>query len=167
VFYAVSKRYGKLDFINKIHPVIVHFPIALFAVYTVLEIIALFIKNESYSKIVLLILGIGVLFSLLAVLTGNRAAEISKSLVSPGAAEIIETHESFATITMFYYSAILFVKSYLIIKKKSSRLIKYSFLVLVLIGNIFIYLTGYYGGELVFKYGIGTQLMKNPQEADK
>ena len=150
-----------MELLSKIHPYIVHFPIALFTVYTLLEIIALFLKNENFSKMIMIILGFGVLFSILAVLTGNSAASAGRGAVSPEVLKMIETHESLATITLFYYAALLFLRFYFILKRKSGSLIKYSFLALVLIGNIFIYLTGYYGGELVFKHGVGTQLIKN------
>ncbi len=156
-----------MDIINKMHPYIVHFPIALFIIYSLFEIIALFFKDENFSRIIMIMLGLGVLFSILAVLTGNSTAETGKRYIPSGALELLETHKSFATITLFYYSILFFIRFYLLIKKKRGIWIKYTFLVLVLIGNIFIYLTGYYGGQLVFKYGVGTQLIKNPPQADK
>lgn len=149
-----------MEVISKLHPMVIHFPIALFVVYTLLEFIALFFKNGNFSKVILIILGMGVFFAILAVLTGNKAAEACEKLVPPDVSEIIETHETFATITLFFYATLFLIKFYVVTKLETGRLLKYAFLILTLIGNIFIYLTGYYGGQLVFKHGVGTELMK-------
>jgi uncharacterized membrane protein len=95
------------------------------------------------------------------VLTGNQAQAAAKLLFKNSGEinEIIELHEEYATITLFYFSALLILRSYLVLKKKFVGNIQYIFIALGLIGCYLIYTTGIHGGELVFKYGIGTKLL--------
>jgi len=147
-----------MDFIAKFHPIVVHFPIALFIVYSLLEFLGLYFKEKNYERIIMIILGIGLLFAVWGVMTGDKALEIAKNHLTPQQIEIASAHESFATISLFYYASLFFIKFFLLVKKKFEGVIKYVYLVLVIIGIIFIYLTGYYGGQLVFDYGVGTRL---------
>jgi len=149
-----------MNFLSGLHPVIVHFPIAMLTLYSVFEIISLFYREKNFQVILLLFLGTAVLSGLAAVLTGNQAAQLCGNLLNAEQKNIINAHETFASAALFYYSFLFFVKLYLVNKKKFEGGIKYIYLSMIIIGNIFIYLTGYYGGRLVFEYGIGTRLFK-------
>lgn len=149
-----------MDFLSKIHPLVVHFPVALFIIYFLFELISLYYKEINFDKVTTLLLGFAILFALGAVLTGNKAAELNKNFFNNDLSNLVDKHETFATITLFFYTALLFTKVYLQNKKKFTGRVKYVYLTMVLIGNIFIYLTGYYGGRLVFDYGLGTSLFK-------
>jgi uncharacterized membrane protein len=59
---------------------------------------------------------------------------------------------------LWYFFAVLVLRVYLTVKKKFTGKTKYLFIVLGLIGSILIFLTGSYGGDLVFKYGIGIKI---------
>ncbi len=149
-----------MDFLGKIHPLIIHFPIALFTVYSLFEIISLYVKEKNFERVSLILLGLGILFSVWAVMTGDKAFETVRNVLTAEQLKVLENHEFYATVTMFYYAALLFIKFFLAVKNKTGGLIKYIYLTMVFIGNIFIYLTGYYGGQLVFNYGIGTAIFK-------
>lgn len=107
----------------------------------------------------MLILVVGVLTALIAVITGNQAQTAAKLLFTNGSDlnKLIELHEEYATLTLFYFSAVLFLRIYLVIKKKLDGNWQYLFILLGLIGCYLIYTTGIHGGDLVFKHGIGTQ----------
>lgn len=149
-----------MDFLGRFHPIVVHFPIALFVLYFLLELISLYFKEKNFERIIMLVLGIGLLFAVWGVMTGDKALDLSKHLMNPVQLETAETHETFATISAFYFAGLFFLKFFLLTKRKFEGVVKYIYLTMVFIGNIFIYLTGYYGGQLVFKYGIGTELFK-------
>lgn len=152
-----------MEFLSGLHQQFVHFPIAILILYSIIEICGIILKKDFLHKSAHLILGIGILFSIAAVLTGNQAAEIAEQLknkFNTFPAELIEEHETYATISLWYFFALLVFRTYLVLKKKFKGILQYAFIPLVLIGSILIYETGLHGGELVYKYGIGTELIK-------
>ena len=149
-----------MEFLAELHPRIIHFPIAFFILYFLFETTGILLKKEYLLKSAFIVLILGVFFSLLSVLTGNQAHEVVKQIQIDAALynDLIEQHELFATITLWYFVAVLVFRTYLLVKKKFVNRIQYTFIILGLIGSLLIFLTGTYGGELVFKYGIGTKL---------
>lgn len=149
-----------MEFLSQLHPRIVHFPIAFFILYFFFESGGIILRKDFLLKAALIILIAGVLTSLMAVLSGNQAQASAAMLSSKGSnlKELIEIHEEYATITLFYFSALLFLRVYLSSKKKFEGNVRYLFILLGLIGCYLIYTTGIHGGDLVFKHGVGTQL---------
>jgi len=143
------------------HPRFVHFPIALLLTYILLEIIGIVFKKDFFSKSAHLILFLGVLAALAAVLTGNMAEEAAELLEEKGAIipfGSISEHENWATITVWYFGALLVLRTFLAIRKKFTGFFQYIFVVLALAGAYFIYQTGEHGASLVYKHGVGTEL---------
>lgn len=149
-----------MEFLSQLHPRIVHFPIAFFILYLFFETFGVLLKKDFLLKAAFLILIAGVLTALIAVITGNQAQTAAKLLFTNGSDlnKLIELHEDYATLTLFYFSAVLFLRTYLVIKKKFDGNLKFVFIILGLIGFYLIYTTGIHGGDLVFKHGIGTQI---------
>ena len=150
-----------MEFLANIHPVIIHFPIAFFVAYFFLEVASLIAKKESLCKMAAIFLGAGVIFALLAVLTGNQAHEVLKPALKMKPSyieEAIENHEQFATITLWFFFAMLVLRVYLLIKKNLSPNWRFVFFVLALLGMYFVYQTGILGGRLVYDFGVGTKL---------
>jgi len=145
------------------HPMIVHFPIVLFILYFLFESSGIILDKEYLSKSALIILGIGVLAAVNGVLTGNQAAELIDvmNLHSQIPEELIEEHEEWATITLWFYSFVLALRVYISSKNKFTGKLRYIFIALSLIGCYLIYETAEHGGKLVYKYGAGTELIKN------
>jgi len=150
-----------MEFLAELHPRIVHFPVALFILYFFLEAFGVLLKKNYLSKSAYIILIAGIITAVIAVLTGNQAHETAKFLYKEKINllnGIIERHEQNATITLWYFIALLILRTYLILKKKFENNWKHLFIPLGLAGCYLIYITGIHGGELVFRYGIGTQL---------
>lgn len=149
-----------MEFLAELHPKVIHFPIAFFTLYFLFETSGIILSKEYLSKSAFIVLALGLFFSLLSVLTGNQAHEMIKQIQIDVAVynEFIEQHELFATITLWYFLGVFIARTYFTIKKKFVDKLRYIFVILGLIGSVLIYLTGTYGGELVFKYGIGTKL---------
>ena len=70
-----------MEFLVNMHPVIIHFPIAFFVAYFLLEVAALVTKKDSLCKMAAIFLGAGVIFALIAVLTGNQSHEVLKPVL--------------------------------------------------------------------------------------
>lgn len=150
-----------MEFLVNMHPVIIHFPIAFFVAYFLLEVAALVTKKDSLCKMAAIFLGAGVIFALIAVLTGNQAHEVLKPVLRMKPSyieEAIENHEQFATITLWFFFAMLVLRVYLLIKKNLSPNWRFVFFVLALLGMFFVYQTGILGGKLVYDFGVGTKL---------
>ncbi len=151
-----------MEILAELHPILIHFPIAFFVLYFLFESAGILLEKEYLIKSALIILTLGVIGSIEAVLTGNKAAELlqSQNLLTGEIKELTETHETWATITLWFYFFVLGFRSYLAAKKKFVGKIRYIFIVLSVIGVFFIYKTGEYGGKLVFDHGAGTKILK-------
>lgn len=150
-----------MEFLTNLHPVIVHFPIAFFAAFFLLEAVSFFMKNEMVFNWATFTLGAGVVTSLLAVITGNQSHEYLKPVLKTKPViveQLINSHEQFATFTLWFFTAIFVLRIYLLLKKKFSPKWKALFLVFAIVGLYFVYQTGTLGGKLVFDFGVGTKL---------
>ncbi|MDF1610840.1 DUF2231 domain-containing protein [Stygiobacter electus] len=143
-----------------LHPMIVHFPIVLFVSYFLVEVSNLFFKQSIVDAVNFIILLAGVLFSVVAVLTGNQAYNAALHILQSKPAEIVkvlELHETMATISLWLFTAILFLRYYLFSKNKLTQKWKILISIIAFFGVIFIYQTAFLGGKLVFDFGVGTK----------
>ena len=153
-----------MDFLAKLHPEAIHFPIAFLLSYVLFEILGIAFKKDFLSKVAHLFLLLGVIGLLAAVFTGNQAKEIARKLAGKGnpiSFNAIGEHEDYANATLWFFAALLVLRTVFVIRKRFIGIIKYSFIIFALIGALLVYETAMHGGTLVFKYGIGTDLKKN------
>lgn len=150
------------NFLAEIHTKVVHFPVALLATYSILEIIGIVFKNEFVSKSALLVLCIGVVTALLAVLTGNSAADNFLNW-NDESSSLLFNHQNYATYLAWFSALFCALRIYVVVKKKFVGFRKYVFLIFALMTLFLVYKTGTYGGDLVKKYGIGTDLYQNEE----
>lgn len=148
-----------------IHPIFVHFPIALFFVYSIIKILPFYkwFSNFAWRDIERFLLVFGVLGSFMALSTGEIAEKFT------GAShKMVETHAFFATFSSRMYLILLIgeIASYLntknynflqipIIKKillLIERIVmnKTITLILVILGFVSLFLTGVLGGAMVY-----------------
>ena len=148
---------------DAVHPLIVHFPIALLLVAPVLIILGLILPKQSrglfIGALVMIVLGtVGIYF---AVATGEAAGELAER--TPGVAGVLERHEELAetaraifTALTVVFAAILFAPS--IFKKRLSRktitIASLAFLVFYGGGAIVLANVAHQGGLLVHQYGV-------------
>lgn len=151
-----------------IHPIIVHFPIALLCVYAILECVRikklLRLSEWFYVKTSFLIFG--VMGALLAAATGD----FGKPLY-PGERGIIEVHERFADITIVIFCAIAllylvmladrlfqdslrrsrYTSSWGLVMRIENKLFIAPVLVpLAILGFLALFITGTLGGSIVY-----------------
>lgn len=135
-----------MELLAEIHPKIIHFPIAFLILYPILELFYLITKKDFFSKSVFLFLIIGVVGSFFAVLSGNQAFEVIKN-ISSESKSLFNEHQTYANITVWYFTFLLSARYFLYIKKKLSTKIVIIFFVIGLIGSFMVYQTGNYGGK--------------------
>jgi uncharacterized membrane protein len=147
------------NFLADIHTRVVHFPIALLTTYSLLEIVGLAFKKEFISKSALLILCLGVVTAFFAVLTGNQASTNFNSWTNESKV-LLGVHQTYATYLLWFSVLVCGFRIFVVVKKKFVGFIKYIFILLALIMIFLVYETGIHGGDLVKKYGIGTEVYK-------
>ena len=137
---------------SHLHPMLVHFPIALVMVGFLAELAFLFFKKEvSLSKMGYYLLIVGTLAALAAWLTGNFfTAEMDGA-----AGKMRDTHELFATITLVLLLATSVLRTTLLILKNQNSALKVLSFLLYALAAISVSITGYLGGSLVYNYMLG------------
>ena len=116
---------------EQLHPFFVHFPIALICLIGIIELLRLFTKQIP-SFISLIILFLSTIMSFLAVQSGELA---KKSISNKKLLKIIEEHETFGDIVMWYSIILLIVWLYLFLKKYDNKILKL-FLIFTLIALV-------------------------------
>ena len=138
-----------------IHPMIIHFPIALLIVGFLFDFAGVFVKKEFFSRTGFYLLILGTLGVVAAYITGNLAG---KGIAEAGTLkQAIDTHEGAATLTLWLMIIASVVRLGLVLLKKYEGTFQWISLIIFLAGVLSIARTGYYGGELVFKHAAGIQ----------
>ena len=145
-----------------LHPMIVHFPIALLIVGFLADVISLFVKKEFFSKAGFYLLILGTIGVIAAYFSGQYAGD---GVTEAGAlGQALETHENAAILTLWLLTGAALVRIAFVTLKRYSGVFKGIAFVLFLIGVVSIARTGSYGGELVYKHAAGVNLGFNFQE---
>ena len=145
------------SFLAGIHTKVVHFPIALLTTYSLLEIVGIVFKKEFISKSALLILCLGVITAFFAVLTGNQASANFNFWTNDSNA-LLGEHQTYATYLLWFSAFICGSRIFVVLKKKFTGFTKYVFILFACIIIFLVYQTGIHGGDLVKKYGVGTDV---------
>jgi len=150
------------SFLAEIHPKVVHFPVALLTTYSLLEIVGIVFKKEFISKSALLILSLGVVTAFFAVLTGNQASADFIFWTDDSSA-LLGEHQTYATYLLWLSVLVCGFRIFVVLKKKFLGITKYLFILSALMIVFLIYQTGIHGGDLVKKYGIGTEIYNSTE----
>jgi uncharacterized membrane protein len=137
---------------SHLHPMLVHFPIALVMFGFLAELAFLFFKKElALSKMGYYLLIFGTLAALAAWLTGN----FFTSGLEGEAGKIKETHELFATITLILLLVTSILQTTFFVLKNESAVLKTISFLFYGAAAISVSITGFFGGSLVYNYMIG------------
>jgi uncharacterized membrane protein len=151
-----QKKETKMIDTQHIHPMIVHFPIALLIVGLLADAAGLISKKDFFSKAGFYLLILGTLGVVAAYFSGNLAGD---GVTEAGSLkQALESHEEAAELSIWLMSAAALVRIAFVAVKKYSGSLKWIAFALFLIGVLSIARTGYYGGELVYKHAAGVQL---------
>jgi len=138
-----------------IHPMIVHFPIALLIVGFLFDLLSLILKKEFFGRAGFYLLILGTIGVIAAYLSGEYAGG---GITETGALkQALEIHETAALFSLWIMVGTALVRIALVAFKKYSGMLRWMAFALFLLGVLSIARTGYYGGELVFKHAAGVQ----------
>ncbi|HQU71325.1 MAG TPA: hypothetical protein PKV71_01400 [Calditrichia bacterium] len=139
-----------------LHPMVVHFPIALLIAGFLFELIAAFSGKEFFGKAALYLLVLGTAGAVAAYFSGEFAGEgLSESGSLKNA---LEAHEEAAKMAMGIMVLTAIVRIALVVVHAYRGLYRAAAVLLYMIGVLLVSRTGYYGGELVYKHAAGVQL---------
>jgi len=133
-----------------LHPMIVHFPIALFLVALVLDISSFITKKETFHQSALTLYVIAALMTPLVVRTGIwEATKIGLSH------PLLDKHRTFALWTM--WTSLMSLPLLWLIKKEAAKYFRILFLVFLIATSILVSIGADKGGRMVFEYGVGIE----------
>ena len=137
---------------SHLHPMTVHFPIAIIMVGFLADLLSLFItKERCLSKMGYYLQIAGMLSAIAAFGTGYYLT----GEMEGDAGVLRENHQLFATLTLVSIILATFLRILLVYQKKEESQLKYVALCLFLLAFIFVGITGFLGGKLVFEYMVG------------
>lgn len=89
-----------------LHPLVIHFPIALLIIAPMLILIGIFSKNKGRTFLIsaFILMLIGTIGAFVAVSTGEAAGELAERL--PGVDAVLEEHEELAETTRTVFTAL-------------------------------------------------------------
>jgi uncharacterized membrane protein len=138
---------------SHLHPMLVHFPVALIAVGFLFDLAYIFYKKEfCLSKAGFYLMILGTLGAIAAYTTGQFFTD------QPTQGEILgvfEKHETAALITMIAMILASIVRIYLVMTKKEESSLKWLSFILYLIGFCAVGYTGFLGGTMVYNFMLG------------
>ncbi len=147
-----------------IHPILVHFPIAIILLAVLMDLLNFFLPDKWWDALKTTILhGFGAVSAIVAYYTGSIAAD---SIFLPsGAQSVLNEHADWALWTVWFFGiyALLRIAVHWY-EKMDQKVIRIGLFVIVLPGIFFLYETGDHGAEMVFGYGTGTGQLIEQQE---
>ena len=145
------------DWAPNIHPLLVHFPIALLCAAAAVDVVGwAFRRNKPLRQVATLLYVLGTGGAIAAYVTGRAA---SQSIWLPGMAQaVLRQHWDWALRTVWFFGIVTVAR--LVFLRPSRRdpghAIVAAFALVGLVGIGLLVETGDRGGRLVYQHGVGT-----------
>ena len=156
--------------IELIHPMLVHFPIALLSTGVILRLFAIwFSKRPKFSFLLpasWVILSLGLITGWIAIIFGEIARDVIEQSIKN--INILNEHEEHAYITAFAFTLALvidFIRAFLMTRWQTRgwmvrRGLAIFIALFYFIGFTNLIVTGFYGATLVYEEGAAIQIKK-------
>ena len=140
---------GFLTFFAKLHPMLVHFPVGLLTSGVVFEIYGALRNDEVVESAGRLNIRFG-FWSLFPVLLVGFLGMISLENTEKFK-DFLSSHLKFALVTAGVFISAMLVARYL--RKPWGRVL---YFLIIAVGGVCVLTTGYFGGEMVHRFGVST-----------
>ncbi len=136
-----------------IHPMVVHFTIAILYLAVLAEIIAYFRRKDAfYERAGFILLGLGVLATIAAGVAGSISETYDR--ITPAVAAMLATHRFYGELTGVLFLIAWVIRLVTRYRKSPARVSLIALLIsLVALG--FLSYVGYLGGTMVYDHGLG------------
>ena len=145
------------DWAPNIHPLVVHFPIALLCAAAAVDVVGCtFRRNRQLRHLATLLYVLGTGGAIAAYVTGRAA---SQAVWFPGMAQaILKQHWDWAFRTVWFFGIVTAVRLVLLrpSRREPGLVIVAAFALVGLVGIGLLLETGDRGGRLVYQHGVGT-----------
>ncbi|WP_135554850.1 DUF2231 domain-containing protein [Paenibacillus cymbidii] len=141
------------EIINHVHPIIVHFPIAIIVIALFYDLVLAWRNRVLSPKQGLWLWLVAVLGAWLAVATGPEDD-------ARGNTSYLELHSNLANLTAWGVSLLAAWRLWLILRgnRPLAKIMLIGYLFLSIISCGLVLGTGYYGGKMVYTDGVGVQM---------
>ena len=143
---------------HPIHPLTVHFPIALLFTSVFFDLLGMITENKNFRQTGFWLLILGLIGGIVAAIFGAWSEEMVEAMGVPE--EAVDLHETFAIITLIVFGILLAIRWW--IRSRWSVRDRVLYLCVAMLGLLLLGATGFYGGELVYRYGAGVQSPAGP-----
>jgi uncharacterized membrane protein len=155
------------------HPLIVHFPIALLLIAPLFVVIGVLRTPERgvpYMTVALILMILGTVGTYVAAWTGETAGQLAESV--PQARGVLEQHEELAVTTELAFTALTLIFASILLAPRAfntppsrtvSTWLPAVFLLFYATGAISLANTAHQGGRLVHEIGVRAQMQKPDQ----
>jgi len=154
-----------------IHPMVVHFPIAILGIAIFFDFVAFFLSQKKRwwtQEATAFLYGVGAVAAIIVYYTGTLAAD---SVLLPAQAQSVLTdHADWAWYTIWFYGIYAVARIVATVMAQERHRIKFhaGFFILSLAGLFLLFQTGDHGARMVFEYGVGVKTadIENPVQHD-
>ncbi|WP_069132244.1 DUF2231 domain-containing protein [Rhodohalobacter halophilus] len=141
------------DWIPNIHPLIVHFPIALLVTAVLFDLIRLRFNQLNWlQNTVIALYSIGSIGLIAAFFSGRQAVETVTVLGE--AVPVVTSHEDWALYTLIFFGLFTALRLYTWWKDLEKGWVFPALIIPALIGTGMLWYTGEQGAKLVYKHGV-------------
>lgn len=134
---------------SHLHPMLVHFPIALVVIGFLADFIHVTVKKEDcLSKMGFYLLITGTVAAIVTLLSGI----LFTAEMSGAAGEVREKHELFAWITVCLLIAASALRTFILFRKGEVKMMNRLVFVFYGLAAVSVSITGFFGGTLVYNY---------------
>lgn len=137
--------------ITNLHPLLVHFPIALLLAYIVLDWAGRIWKEKGFTEAAWYSLILGTIGALVTLGSGLLDARGITAADPAFTTLTIHKISAIATVVLFGFQTVCYARN----RGKYTRNTEILHTIIQLAGATAIIITGYFGGQLVFEFGIG------------
>lgn len=156
---------------DALHPLIIHFPIALLLVAPILVLLGMLLPRQSRGLYIaaFCLMVLGTISTYVAASTGEAAGELAER--TAGVEKVLKAHEGLAETTQLIFTAltgifaaIVFAPSFFkrSLARKSSVALNVAFLLFYAAGALVLVNVAHQGGRLVHEFGVRAMVTSNP-----